>query len=92
MTDEEAQWTKGQQTYALAAIDITREAVAGGIAGAIAETVKHIKHQDDMMGLISGLTQISKMLVEHIEKDFGVSTHDTLLDCTNAVKKVKLRE
>lgn len=91
MTDE-VQWTKDQQRYALAAIDITREAVAGGITASIAETVKHVKHQDGLMGLVSGLTQVSKMLVEHIEKDFGVSAHDTLLDCSNAVKKVKLRD
>ena len=91
---EEVQWTRQQQANTLAAIDIVRELLAGGVKrgpiNATLEVAKHARTADDLADGVSGLGNLAAMLAEHFATATSVSPDDVLRNAEEAVRTVKL--
>lgn len=90
----EVQWTRQQQANTLAAIDIVRELLAGGeIHGPIdatLEVAQRTSSPDDLADIVSGLLNLSAMVVEHFSAATGVDQFELLRNAADLVRSVEI--
>jgi hypothetical protein len=91
---EQVQWTRQQQANTLTAIGIVTELLAGGeVHGPIdatLEVVQHVRTPDDLADIVSGLLNLSAMVVEHFSAATGVDQYEILRNAANLVQNVEI--